>query len=100
MQITGKTSWADSARDAMKEQCREEAQKNITLPRHLVDEVVNSICVNDCSQHGQCLNGRITVQLFSITELGNYLIPHDLTLIPRDARSSQLTAGYCHFGSW
>jgi len=58
LQITGGTSWADSARDAMKEQCREEAQKNITLPRHLVDEVVNSICVNDCSQHGRCVNGR------------------------------------------
>jgi len=61
MQITGNTSWAQSARDAMKEQCREEAQKNITLPRHLVDQVVNGMCINDCSQHGQCVNGLPTV---------------------------------------
>jgi len=59
VQITGNTSWADSARDAMKEQCREEAQKNTTLPRHLVDQVVNSMCINDCSNHGQCVNGTI-----------------------------------------
>jgi len=43
----------------MKEQCREEAQKNITLPRHLVDQVVNGMCINDCSQHGRCVNGAI-----------------------------------------
>jgi hypothetical protein len=57
IKITGNKSWADSARDAMKEQCREEAQKNVSLPRHIVDRVVNELCINDCSLHGTCVNG-------------------------------------------
>jgi len=52
----------------MKEQCREEAQKNITLPRHLVDQVVNGMCINDCSQHGRCVNGAITGDCHSNNE--------------------------------
>ena len=47
----------------MKEQCREEAQRNITLPRHLVDQIVNGMCVNDCSQHGQCVNGLLLLSV-------------------------------------
>lgn len=57
-QITGNTSWADSARDAMKEQCLEEVQRNSSLPKDLADQISNSMCINDCSGHGECVNGK------------------------------------------
>ncbi|ELU09404.1 hypothetical protein CAPTEDRAFT_223958 [Capitella teleta] len=55
--ITGNTTWADSARDAMKAQCLEEVQRNPSLPKDLADKIANAMCLNDCSGHGQCISG-------------------------------------------
>ena len=41
----------------MKEQCLEEAQKNSSLPKDIVDKIYNELCMNDCSGHGKCVNG-------------------------------------------
>ena len=42
----------------MKEQCLEELQKNGSLPLDVYKQIVHGMCINDCSDHGQCRNGR------------------------------------------
>ena len=42
----------------MKEQCLEEIQKNGNLPDNITQQIEGMMCVNDCSRHGQCVDGR------------------------------------------
>ena len=42
----------------MKEQCLEEVQRNGSVPAHIANAIQNAICINDCSGHGRCLNGK------------------------------------------
>jgi hypothetical protein len=58
MQITGNTTWANSARDALKEQCLEVLHRNANLPKDMAQKLASLICINDCSQHGTCVKGR------------------------------------------
>ncbi|ESN95271.1 hypothetical protein HELRODRAFT_179612 [Helobdella robusta] len=57
IKITGSTDWATSARDAMKEQCLEEVQKDVFLSREIVRKIKSQVCINDCSYHGICVRG-------------------------------------------
>lgn len=59
MQITGNTTWADSARDALKEQCLEALHRNANLPKDMAQKLASLICINDCSQHGTCVQGKL-----------------------------------------
>ena len=45
----------------MKEQCLDEIQKNGNLPRNITQQIEGSMCTNDCSGHGNCVNGRMGV---------------------------------------
>ena len=42
----------------MKEQCWEEIQKNGNLPSNITQQIEGLMCDNDCSRHGQCVDGR------------------------------------------
>ncbi|KAK2187655.1 hypothetical protein NP493_158g03012 [Ridgeia piscesae] len=61
--IIGDASWLDSARSAMKEQCLEEIQKNGNLPDNITQQIEGMMCVNDCSRHGQCVDGKCRCEI-------------------------------------
>lgn len=46
-----------SARDAIKEQCREELQKNSSISKAVRDRLNSALCLRDCNNHGHCVNG-------------------------------------------
>ena len=82
MQITGNTSWSSSARDAMKEQCLEEIQKNGSLPNDVASHIEQSICINDCSMHGKCVNSELTFTFAAVKlcrlDIMTYSLPFNI----------------------
>ncbi len=56
-QITGTTDWVQNSKDAIKEQCLDELQKNTTVSDDVVNQIQGKMCPNDCSGHGECVNG-------------------------------------------
>ena len=62
LQISGETVWAFSALDDMKESCLQQVNRNSTFTqtpwgRHVAEQIRQSTCVNDCSNHGRYRNG-------------------------------------------
>ena len=57
VQIAGDERWASSARDALKEKCMEEIQRNVSLDSSLTNRIQDTVCPSDCSMHGHCVHG-------------------------------------------
>ncbi len=68
LQITCDDGWAQAAKDALKQQCLNAAENNIT--NWETDEngtatgpnsVVDKLCLNNCSSQGTCQGGKVHI---------------------------------------
>ncbi|CAH1784920.1 unnamed protein product [Owenia fusiformis] len=61
IKITDNTTWAGSALGALKDQCREELNQNMTYANgtgaETKDDIFDTMCINECSNNGNCSNG-------------------------------------------
>ncbi|XP_033756295.1 uncharacterized protein LOC117339040 [Pecten maximus] len=70
VQLTGSTSWANSALSSLQEACNSAVKRNPnvwgldtpTSTPTLPSNIVNTLCPNQCSDHGTCVAGVCTCQ--------------------------------------
>lgn len=81
MQLTNSTSWASASLEGFKTRCLNELKQNNTLQEEkdnttsIAKRIMILLCKNECSGHGNCVNGNPLNHLYTCTLEFEFKVP-------------------------